>query len=453
MLLKLRRMIIRRVFLLLLLVASQYVFFSSVVFKIEEIAVEGYEISDPVQIADCCQFHVGDYYWLDRLFYDKDLLPANSTFKSLDVSLRRGGKVVVTVEDRKPVVGVWLDSVQKWYLADADGDILCPMRSGDQYPCLKLGYTLTALGSVNKGVIAKVLELEPKIQKVAGGATVCYIVDQCQNFTVYINFLGRETEVLLGNIGSVEPKLKVLDIILKTMRGKGRKLNSVDVRFRLPGVIAYNPNSPLGSLQNPKVSEHKPKSLLTEAGKAAAKKAAKPSPKAEKAAKGAAPASAPAAKPAAEPAAASTAAPAAAASAGGETPEPKAAASPAPEGESQSAGGTESEEKELKIADGLAEDASAGRKAEDLKRDPEAAAAEQPASQSEAALAKQTGPAASPSPAAEPVPGLKVPKPVLYPVPPARSSASAPAAPSRGESVFSADNDFSPIPEAFLPDE
>lgn len=437
MLLKLRRMIIRRIFLILLVVASQYIFFSSVVFKIKDIVVEGCEVSDPRQIISVCQFRIGDYYWCDRLFYDSSFLPDNSTFKSMDVSLRRGGKVAIKVEDKKPVVCVWLDSAKKWYLADADGDILCPMRSGDKYPCLKLGYTLTALGSVNKGVIATVLELEPKIEKIAGGASVFYSVDQCQNFTVYINFLGRETEVLLGNTGSAEPKLRVLDIILKTMRGKGRKLNSVDVRFRLPGVIAYNPNSPLGSLQNPKVSEHKPKSLMTAAEKAAAEKELKASSQTEKAVKAEEPAALAAGKDTAEPKKVGVKARAA-----GETAER-----------------SETEAKELKIADSFADAPASGVKAEELKRsadttdEAENIAQAKPLPPPAAAVSvKKETKASSPAVSAEPASGLKAPKPILDPAPQKRSAAPA-AASARAESTFSADNDFSPIPEAFMPED
>ena len=436
MLLKLRRMIIRRIYLILLAVASQYIFFSSVVFKIKDIVVEGCEVSDPRQIISVCQFRIGDYYWFDRLFYDKSLLPDNSTFKSMDVSLRRGGKVAITVEYKKPVVSVWLDSAKKWYLADADGDILCPMRSGDKYPCLKLGYTLTALGSVNKGVIATVLELEPKIAKIAGGASSFYSVDQCQNFTVYINFLGRETEVLLGNTGSAEPKLKVLDIILKTMRGKGRKLNSVDVRFRLPGVIAYNPNAPLGSLQNPKVSEHKPKSLMTEAEKAAAEKEIKAASQPEKAPKAEEPAALAAGKAAAE---------------------PEKAAVKAPEAAVETAGPSEAGAQELKIADSFGEASASGVKAEDLKRLTDAAddadntvkAKPSPSPAAAAVSVKKEIKASSPAAPAEPASGLKAPKPILDPAPQKRAAAASAGV----ESTFSADNDFSPIPEAFMPED
>ncbi|MBQ7503209.1 hypothetical protein IJT93_10985 [bacterium] len=436
---KFKRMIIRRVFLLLLLIASQYIFFSSVVFKIEDIVVEGCEISDPRQIVDCCQFHVGDSYWFDRLFFDESLLPDNSTFKSLDVSLSRGGKAVVTVEDKVPVVCVWLDSAKKWYLADADGDILCPKRSFDKYPCLKLGYTLTALGSVNKGVIASVLDLEPKIKKVTGGDSLFYSVDQCQNFTVYVNFLNRETEILLGNTGSAEPKLKVLGVILKTMRSKGRKLNSVDVRFRLPGVIAYNPNAPLGSPQNPKVSKHKPESVIAEREKTSERggKASAQTAQTEKAVK------------AAEPAALAD-------KTGAPRPETGSEAAKAEAG--HIADSSESAEKELKIADSFADGASAGGfKAEDLRRQSDTNAAE-PVKEKPSALAAAAAPAEKDSEALQPAaPAVKAseagaPKPVLDPAPHVKSAGSA-AAPSRAETVFSADNDFSPIPEAFLPDE
>ena len=227
----------KKIFLVIIFLAAQLMFFYSDFFKLKEIKVVGNHRVSAEEIIKTANIPVDRNIVTLPLDESKKKLDVIHWLKDVNIRWYVPGQVAIYVEEREPVILVRnINQPSVWYTADDLGMILdkAKLSEKNRYPRMTVEDDLEIGKQIEADKVKSIKELEPLISEKLRKNLLYYFIDERLEVVMFFMEKGKVYKIKFGKVRNSNQKLKTLNALLDLVKDKGVKVEYIDVRFREP---------------------------------------------------------------------------------------------------------------------------------------------------------------------------------------------------------------------------
>jgi len=241
----------RKVFILVIFMLAQSLFFYSDFFKLKDVYVHGNNKVSTETIIKTANIPLDRNIVTLPLGEFRKRLDGIHWLKDVRLKWTLPGKVYILVEERTPSVLVrQMNKPSEWYACDDYGMILYKAKPEEKklFPRMVIEDNLEIGKMIPRDKVKSVRKLDPwftkrpekedfeKIQKQLRQQLMYYYVDERLEAIIFCQEGNRIYKIKVGKVKNMAHKMTILGAIVELVNDKGAKVEYIDVRFREPVV-------------------------------------------------------------------------------------------------------------------------------------------------------------------------------------------------------------------------
>lgn len=232
----------RRVFLCLLFLLAQMVFFSSELFAVHDVSVTGLRHVNRDFVLAESGLQEGDSLWTLTPQSLERRIKALHQIEHASVSFEIPGRVGVAVQERPArYLAAMVEGKPRWFEIDREGVVLRPAPEGSKLPRLLLEQPVIEGSRVDPVMVATAREAVAWVEGLLPSHSWFYQVDRRYGVTVKSSIHGSPLTIKLGQMERMEYKMSVLKALLKRQKNPKERATAIDLRYASPVVKLLNP--------------------------------------------------------------------------------------------------------------------------------------------------------------------------------------------------------------------
>lgn len=227
----------RKVFLVLIFLLAQLMFFYSDFFKLKEIRVFGNNRVSAEEIIKTANIPVDRNIVTLPLGESKKRLERIHWLKDTNLRWSVPGQVAIYVEERIPaMLASNLKNPSDWYICDDQGMVLYKARSHEmgRFPRMAIEEDIEIGKTITPDKVMTVKDINSQISDDLRKNVQYFFVDERLEITLFLQEDDKKYNIKFGKVRDVQQKLKTMNAILELVKEKGVKVEYIDVRFREP---------------------------------------------------------------------------------------------------------------------------------------------------------------------------------------------------------------------------
>ena len=233
----------RQIFLGLLFVLAQFIFFKGELFKVHTVTVTGNQHVSRQAALEQSGLKTGNFLWQLSPQAVEQRLANIPQVREAHVSYALPGRVYITLCERQPLLQVATrGSHLEWFAVDDEGIVLRPLPTGsNRLPRLVVDEPVVPGTHLDANTLWTVSKTVAQVGKVMSGAVWYYYVDDRGGVTIKTSVARTPLEVHLGDLERMDYKVRILGALLDKLSREKQKVLSVDLRFASPVVKLRTP--------------------------------------------------------------------------------------------------------------------------------------------------------------------------------------------------------------------
>lgn len=241
----------RHAFILFLVLLSQWLFFSSSLFQVQEVKIEGLETLTKAQVLKQVELSQGDSVWKQSPTRVSRAVAQLQNVAQATVSFQLPGKLKITVLERQPAFQVASNSLHPtWYAVDEHGLVLRKLKgASNDWPRFKLEENLEVGQRLHPALMATMALAAREIESCFPASVWYYILDQRGNLSFRTFSKFYPLDVQLGQSQNLSRKLEILRALMVTTVAR-EEVKGVDLRFSTPVVQMRRVPKPVKPAEN-----------------------------------------------------------------------------------------------------------------------------------------------------------------------------------------------------------
>ena len=227
----------RKVFLILIFLLAQLMFFYSDFFKLKEIRVYGNNRVSAEEIIKTANIPVDRNIVTLPLGDSKKRLEGIHWLKDTNLRWSVPGQVAIYVEERIPaMLASNLKKPSDWYVCDDQGMVLYKAKPHElgRFAKMVIEEDIEIGKAVTPDKVLTIKDINSQLSDELRKNVRYYFVDERLEITLFFQEEEKKYKIKFGKIRDVQQKLKTMNAILDLVKEKGVKVEYIDVRFREP---------------------------------------------------------------------------------------------------------------------------------------------------------------------------------------------------------------------------
>lgn len=227
----------KKIFLVLIFLVAQLMFFYSDFFKLKEIRVYGNNRVSAEEIIKTANIPVDRNIVTLPLEDSKKRLGDIHWLKDSNLRWSVPGQVAIYVEERIPAILTSnLKNPSDWYVCDDQGMVLYkakPHETG-RFAKMVVEEDIEVGKTITPDKVMTIKDISSQLTDDLRKQVDYYFVDERLEVVFVINDNDKKFKIKFGKVRDVPQKLKTMNAILELVKEKGVEVEYIDVRFREP---------------------------------------------------------------------------------------------------------------------------------------------------------------------------------------------------------------------------
>lgn len=233
---------VRRIFLCLLFLLAQGVFFTSELFTIHDVSVTGLRHLHREAILTEGGLREGISLWAVTPKSVERRLNTLHQVEQASVSFEVPGRVDVVVQERPArYLAAMMAAKPTWFEIDREGVVLRPAGKGNKLPRLLVEQAVIEGTRIDPVMVATGREAVAWVEGILPDHSWFYQVDRRYGVTVKSTVQGTPLTIKLGQMERMEYKMSVLKALLARQKNPKEKATAIDLRYASPVIKLLNP--------------------------------------------------------------------------------------------------------------------------------------------------------------------------------------------------------------------